>query len=732
MGPFGAYAKVYRDAGYSPLPNTPGTKECKLRNWTQYCDRLPTDEELTRLITKYKDFNIGLALGLNGRGAYHIVAWDIDVNDPVFIKKIRCALGPGPAKFGAKGLTLFAKATQANSTTKKFYLPGTARTKKPAVELLGHGAQTVIPPSIHPEGMAYTWPTAPLLECSDEAMPESTQWVEDEVRAVCDGTDEHFDALNTMTWLGVGRGGNTHDVCVAAVASLVQRGWDDAAILERVTRAKADACERFGQVMFWPAADTTIQEWIDSARAKFGQGARRLSREDFYAYLPEHKYLRISTRALWPAASVNASVDPKASAWLDTHRPVDQMIWAPGLPELIEDRQLLEGGWIESPGARSFNLYQPPRLVLGDPALAGKWLDHIKSLYPNDVDHLVAWLAHRVQRPAEKINHALLFGGVQGIGKDSILAPVVHAVGTWNVEEASPFKLMGQFNGYVKSVILRVSEARDLGDVARYSLNEHMKTLTAAPPDVLSVNEKFRQPYAVPNICGVVITTNHRLDSLYVTADDRRYFVTWSDRTPEDFPPGYWTDLYRWYATGGSGHVAAYLAQYDLRGFDAKAPPPQTEAFRTLVSAGRAPESDELADLIDHMQSPPAFTIDDLKNAVEAAHGLSHLGGQDSDFYKRMIRGTLEEWLRDRKHRKAIPHRLAECGYEEMPNPDAPASGRWFIAGSQVVVYASTTLDRAGRVAAARARVRQGTKRWTTRLLTIAGERCVRLDWKRD
>ena len=36
--------------------------------------------------------------------------------------------------------------------------------------------------------------------------------------------------------------------------------------------------------------------------------------------------------------------------------------------------------------------------------------------------------------------------------------------------------LLGRFNGFVKSVILRVSEARDLGDVNRYAFYDHMKT----------------------------------------------------------------------------------------------------------------------------------------------------------------------------------------------------------------------------------------------------------------
>ena len=83
-----------------------------------------------------------------------------------------------------------------------------------------------------------------------------------------------------------------------------------------------------------------------------------------------------------------------------------------------------------------------------------------------------------------------MLGGSQGIGKDTILEPVKHAVGPWNVAEVSPQSLVGRFNGYVKSVILRVSEARDLGEVNRYAFYEHMKTLTAAPPDVLRCTKR--------------------------------------------------------------------------------------------------------------------------------------------------------------------------------------------------------------------------------------------------
>ena len=297
--------------------------------------------------------------------------------------------------------------------------------------------------------------------------------------------------------------------------------------------------------------------------------------EDFYAYMPEHNYLFIPSREFWPASSVNARIVPiatgtddageeqhvSANVWLDRNRPVEQLTWAPGLPLLVRDRLVAEGGWIDRPGCSCVNLYRPPTVVLGDATKAEEWLELVRAVYPQNADHLLAWFAHRVQRPQEKINHALVLGGMPGIGKDSILEPVKTAVGPWNFAEVSPAVLLGRFNGFVKSVILRISEVRDLGEVNRYAFYEHMKAYSAAPPDVLRVDEKNISEHSVFNVCGPVYTTNHESDGMYLPHDDRRHYVTWSTKTPAEFSEGYWKDLYAWYDNGGRGHVAAYLAR---------------------------------------------------------------------------------------------------------------------------------------------------------------------------
>jgi hypothetical protein len=430
-----------------------------------------------------------------------------------------------------------------------------------------------------------------------------------------------------------------------------------------------------------------------------------VSLEDFHAYMPAHQYIFAPSRELWPASSVNARIPPQplvdatgnpaldakgqprfilGNTWLDQYRPVEQMTWLPGLPALVPDRLVSEGGWIERPGCTTFNLYRPPCTLTGRADEAGRWLDHVRRVYPEDAAHILAWLAHRVQRPQEKINHALVLGGLQGVGKDTILEPVKQAIGPWNFTDVTPTHLLGQFNGFVKSVILRVNEARDLGDLDRYSFYDHLKIYTAAPPDALRVNEKHLREYAVWNVCGVVITTNHKADGLYLPADDRRHYVAWSDLTKDDFTPAYWTALYDWYAHEGNGHVAAYLAAYDLSGFQPKAPPLKTAAFWAIVDSNRAPEDAELADALDRLrdedeQLPAALTLSDISAKATP------------DF---------AEWLRDRKQARKIPYRLEAAGYSAVRNP-ATKDGLWVVRSKRQAIYARRDLPTRDRISAA-------------------------------
>ena len=419
---------------------------------------------------------------------------------------------------------------------------------------------------------------------------------------------------------------------------------------------------------------------------------------DLWALADMHRFMCPLTGKTWPAAGVDGkfgriavgtgtdgkSVTIPAHKWLYQHQGADGLTWWPGLPQVIENRIAVDGSLVEKMGTRVLNLYRPPVVLPGgDPAKAGPWVDHVRAVYPEDTDHLIAFFAHRYQRPEEKINHALVLGGSQGIGKDTILIPVQQALGLWNCREIKPLHLTGRFTSFFQSTLLIVSEVHDTGDMGRYQFYETSKTTLASPPEYLQVEEKFVPAYYVPNCCGVVMTTNHKVNGIYLPPDDRRHYVAWSPRKPGDFSAERFDTLYAWFASGGNAHVQAYLAAYNLSGFNAKAPPPKTQAWHEIVSAGRSPEDAELADLIDKMGCPDALTIRQLVKATAGA--LEGIG----------------PWLREPKNRRPLQGRLERAGYVAVSNGDAK-NGMWRVGGERVVIYVKDELPERDRQHAAR------------------------------
>jgi hypothetical protein len=200
---------------------------------------------------------------------------------------------------------------------------------------------------------------------------------------------------------------------------------------------------------------------------------------------------------------------------------------------------------------------------------------------------------------------------------------------------------------------------------------------------VLRIDEKHVKEYSIFNVTGVVITSNHKTDGLYLPPDDRRHYAAWSELTKEDprLAGDYWPRLWAYYHNGGFGHVAAYLRQHDNSKFDPKAPPKKTNAFWAISDSNRAPEESELRDVLDKIGNPDVVTLAKIK--------LS----SPRDF---------AEWLSDRRNRRVIPHRLEACGYVVVRNPDDKRDGQWKFGEKRHTAYARAELSLHGQLAAIR------------------------------
>jgi P4 family phage/plasmid primase-like protien len=253
--------------GYHPLRLNWGTKKpCR----TGWLNDLPTEESIER---EFKmPGNIGLIQGVVAPDKTFLLTIDIDQDDAPLLACVEQAIGADCIKKrGKKGISFTLKAVgEIDSQKLHDYRDG----KKPAGDILAKGKQTVIPPSIHPETQApYEWwgKLTPFNTPYSE-LPTIDDSVIREIRAFLRDPENPIAQLRYMIWKGVGGGGDTHEVCLAAVGRMVHDSWTDEQIHVRIRRAKREACERASEAYHWPAEAKTIQEWIDSARLKkFGQ-----------------------------------------------------------------------------------------------------------------------------------------------------------------------------------------------------------------------------------------------------------------------------------------------------------------------------------------------------------------------------------------------------------------------------------------------------------------------------
>ena len=269
-------ALLYHSLGYEPVHVPLGAKGAKSVGWQV---KKAIEDSINREFSKPS--NLGIRTGdLHADGSC-LFGIDIDVDDANLVRCVERAIGcPVPVKRGKKGVTYLARLTEQIASHKiHMYHDGN---KRPVIDILCRGAQSVVPPSVHPETKKpYKWVAgSPLCEIPYDKLPLFTPWIIDEIIGFCKSTDDPIYALNDMDWQGVGGGGDTHDICLRAVSSMVTRGWPDIDIHIRIGRAKREACEAAGMPYDWPQAEKVIQEWIDSARAKFGgsqKGRQKIS-----------------------------------------------------------------------------------------------------------------------------------------------------------------------------------------------------------------------------------------------------------------------------------------------------------------------------------------------------------------------------------------------------------------------------------------------------------------------
>lgn len=187
------YARVGADLvdmGYHAIPVLPGSKRPgSMSNgkwygdmdWSRFCDRLPTEIE-TSIWSRWPDAGVCVAID------HELKVIDVDTDDMEIRAAIEAVI-PEPLvkKKGQKGYSAFYRGS-AEIVSRPFSLILAGGFESRIIDLLAHGRQTVLPPTIHPDTQKpYEWITDDtLLDTPIEKLPllpdDIAQRLEDALR----------------------------------------------------------------------------------------------------------------------------------------------------------------------------------------------------------------------------------------------------------------------------------------------------------------------------------------------------------------------------------------------------------------------------------------------------------------------------------------------------------------------------------------------------------------------
>ena len=212
---------------------------------------------------------------------------------------------------------------------------------------------------------------------------------------------------------------------------------------------------------------------------------------------------------------------------------------------------------------------------------------HVRSLFGEDADAFLDWLAHIAQKPGAPVSFAFLhIARSHGMGRNWI-ASVIGRVFVGYVLLAFDLSatLRTGYNGVLAGKILAVVDEIDEGNSQRkYQIQQELKQLITE--ETRTINPKYGRQHREWNCCRVLIFSNSPA-ALPLEDDDRRVYVVQCDAEPQ--PSEYYRQIYNLRDDPAFvASVARFLVQRDISHFNAGGRPPMTRAKAALLERCRS------------------------------------------------------------------------------------------------------------------------------------------------
>lgn len=417
------------------------------------------------------------------------------------------------------------------------------------------------------------------------------------------GSCEEWRSEKFLAWVAE-QGGPTH-----------QAGLRDDVLAEKMKEI-FDKIDKGAKSQFTAAAEA--QAAIAAAEERNSNQAEKTEIHGLYAYVEsDDAYFHLKTRRMKQRRVFNAlfahiechsihlnasgkASRVNASQWFDENREKKHGVVLSGLTYAAGETEIVRK-YTENFGNTWIN-HRPP----GKAGDCSRWLDLFARVVPNkeEREHMLNVFAYKRQHPAVKINHAILLMGQPGIGKDTLYAPFLYSIGgipMFNISQVSNEELTGAFNYWQMGEVIVINELAQPESKDRRALENQLKPVIAAPPEILNINMKFQAPLQIANR-ALVLASSNKDAPISLPSDDRRWFIAKSAAEPMPLDEG--KSMWTWYKNGGFDAITAFLDARDVSAFDPGGRPPMTEAKMLMIEHGYSGAEAHILEQIQSRQGP--------------------------------------------------------------------------------------------------------------------------------
>jgi hypothetical protein len=283
--------------------------------------------------------------------------------------------------------------------------------------------------------------------------------------------------------------------------------------------------------------------------------------------------------------------EPAAPAWVrwPSRFVLDRIVYRPGQPRVTEDGCYNEWkGWGVEPREGPVDFWhQLLDYVFTEESASRKWFE--------------SWCAIQFQRPGIKLYAAcIIWGQTEGTGK-TLLGQTLSAIFGQNSIEISEEDLYSPYNHweYARQFIIGDEIT---GSNSRDNAGKLKQKITGKE---IQLNQKYMPVITMESTANYYFTSN-RPTALYLTKEDRRFFVHNLNREPLALE--FYLNYVKWLENGGASHLFQYFLKYDIGDFQPTDRAPSSFAKKEMVRDNLS----ELQNWVLELQENPDDHIHDF------------------------------------------------------------------------------------------------------------------------